>query len=57
MFGDSKDDKERFWNFMMFKIPMTNEEMEEGNISWILVGVVAAGLLALIIWAIIKVWN
>jgi hypothetical protein len=54
MFGSGKDDDERFWNFMLFKIPMTDKEMEEGNIPWILAGVGAVGLLALIIWAIIK---
>ena len=53
MFGNKKDDDERFWNFIMFKIPMTDKEIEEG-VSPILGGIFLLGIVVLIIWALIK---
>ena len=52
MFGEGKDGDERFWNFMLFKIPMNNKEMED---SMVFAGIVIVGLLALIVWAVVEV--
>lgn len=52
MFGDNKDE-ERMWNFMLFKIPATNKEIEEG--APIALKVIAvAGIVALVVWVVVK---
>ncbi len=57
MFGlGNNKDEERMWNFILFKVPMTDKEMEEG-VSWPLAIIFLLGIVALLGWALFQLFS